>query len=211
MSFIVWSMTRSTCVTMSVWSFCFMSKLASKRTNLVFLASFSSLVLIHLRSISKQVISTYIKQSRPLIPDGIHLNFERGLREARPVLMCWALSKEASGTIFLASLVERGGGSNPRPPAHGANALPLSHRCGFSHLLFKHLTFPNSCLNTFIYWQMKHCLLEPKYTIIIFILKMSITILSKHIYRSVENLWNLVVFEQHVRIDYLIFQCIHIC
>ena len=44
-------------------------------------------------------------------------------REARPVLMCWALSKEASGTIFITSLVWRGRRSNPRPPAHGANAL----------------------------------------------------------------------------------------
>ena len=44
-------------------------------------------------------------------------------REARPILICWALSKEASGTIFISSLVWRGRGSNPRAPAYGANAL----------------------------------------------------------------------------------------
>ena len=33
------------------------------------------------------------------------------------------LSKEASGTIFITSLVLRGQGLNPRPPAHGANTL----------------------------------------------------------------------------------------
>ena len=81
--------------------------------------------LIYLRSIAKQVIPTYINHSRPLISDDIHLFFNEVWeeREARPVLICWALSKEASGTIFITSLVWRGQGSNPRPPAHGANAL----------------------------------------------------------------------------------------
>ena len=83
-------------------------------------------LLIYLRSIAKQVIPTYINHSRPLIPDGIHLFFWTRFweeREARPVLICSAPSKEASGTIFITSLVWRGRGSNPRPPAHGANAL----------------------------------------------------------------------------------------
>ena len=82
--------------------------------------------LIYLRSIAKQVIPTYNNHSRPLIPDGIHLFFFNEVweeREARPVLICWAPSKEASGTIFITSLVWRGRGLNPRPPAHGANAL----------------------------------------------------------------------------------------
>ena len=81
--------------------------------------------LIYLRSIAKQVILTYINHYRPLIPDDIHLFFWTRLerREARPVLICWAPSKEASGTIFITSLVWRGRGSNPRPSAHGANAL----------------------------------------------------------------------------------------
>ena len=82
--------------------------------------------LIYLRSIAKQVIPTYINHSRPLIPDGIHLCFWTRFweeRKARPVLICWAPSKDASGTIFIMSLVWRGRGSNPRPPAHGANAL----------------------------------------------------------------------------------------
>jgi len=82
--------------------------------------------LIYLRSIAKQVIPTYINHSRPLIPDGIHLYFLNEVweeREARSVLICWAPSKEASGTIFISSMVWRGLGSNPRPPAHGANAL----------------------------------------------------------------------------------------
>ena len=60
-----------------------------------------------------------------LVPHGIHLFFNEVWeeKEARPVLICWALSKEASGTIFITSLVWRGRGSNPRPPAHGASAL----------------------------------------------------------------------------------------
>ena len=82
--------------------------------------------LIIFKSIAKQVIPTYINHSRPLIPDGIHLFFLNKVwaeREAGPVLICWTLSKEASGTIFITSLVWRGQGSNPRPPAHRANAL----------------------------------------------------------------------------------------
>jgi len=79
--------------------------------------------LIHLRSIAKQVSPTYVNHSRPLIPGGIHFNKVWEEREARHILICWALSKEASGTIFITSLVWRGQGSNPRPPAHGANAL----------------------------------------------------------------------------------------
>jgi len=35
------------------------------------------------------------------------------------------LNKAASGTILIMSLVLRGQGSNIRPPAHGANTLPL--------------------------------------------------------------------------------------
>ena len=82
--------------------------------------------LIHLRSIAKQVIPSYINHYRPLIPDGIHLFFLNEVwedREVWPVHICWALSKEASGTVCIMSLVWRGRGSNPRPPAHGANAL----------------------------------------------------------------------------------------
>jgi len=89
--------------------------------------------LIYLRSIAKQVIRTYMNHSWPLIPDCIHLffwmRFEK--REARPVLICWAPSNEASGTILIASLVWRGQGSNPRPPAHGANALTTEPRLRF--------------------------------------------------------------------------------
>jgi len=83
-------------------------------------------LFIYLRFIAKQVIPNYINHSRPLIPDGIHLFFLNEVweeREARPVLICRAPSKEASGTIFITTLVWRGRGSNPRPPAHGANAL----------------------------------------------------------------------------------------
>jgi len=65
---------------------------------------------------------TYIDHSRPLIPDGIHLFFERGLRGEKSQTCPYILmaSKEASGTIFITSLVWRRRGSNPRPPAHGA-------------------------------------------------------------------------------------------
>ena len=64
-----------------------------------------------------------------LIPDGNHLIIEREEREVRPILLCRALSKETSGTIFIMSLVCCDQGSNPQPPAHGANALPLMHLC----------------------------------------------------------------------------------
>ena len=45
----------------------------------------------------------YINHSRPLISDGVHLILDEVWeeREARPILICWALRKEASGTIFI--------------------------------------------------------------------------------------------------------------
>ena len=46
--------------------------------------------LIYLRSIAKQVIPTYINHSRPLIPDGINLFFERGLRGEKPDMSLYA-------------------------------------------------------------------------------------------------------------------------
>jgi len=44
-------------------------------------------------------------------------------REARHILICWAISKKSSWTIFITSLVWRSRASNPRTPAYGANAL----------------------------------------------------------------------------------------
>jgi len=81
--------------------------------------------LIYLRSIAKEVVPTYINHSRSLIPDEIQLifltRFER--REAKPIPKCWALSKEASGTSFITSLVWHAWGSNLWHPAQVANAL----------------------------------------------------------------------------------------
>ena len=81
---------------------------------LVYLLYLFLFKLIYLRPIANQVIPTYINHSRPLISDGIHhfffsffLNEVWEEREARPVLICWAISKEASGTIFITSLVWR--------------------------------------------------------------------------------------------------------
>ena len=51
----------------------------------------------HLRSIAKQVIQIYINHYRPIIPEGIYLN--------------------------LIGMTDSGRASNPRPSAHGANAL----------------------------------------------------------------------------------------
>jgi len=51
------------------------------------------------RWIAKEVILTFIIHSWPLIPDGVHLivfNVVWKGREARTILMCWPLSKEAS-------------------------------------------------------------------------------------------------------------------
>ena len=63
--------------------------------------------------------------------------------------ICWALSKEAFGTIFITSLVWRGRGSNPRPPDYGANALttepPL--RSDFNWLI-QHSTRFNGLIKT---------------------------------------------------------------
>ena len=44
-------------------------------------------------------------------------------RREKLISICLALSKEASGTIFVTSLVWRGRESNPRTPADGSNAL----------------------------------------------------------------------------------------
>ena len=55
--------------------------------------------LIYLRSIAKQVIPTYINHSRPLIPDGIHLFFERGLRGERRQTCPYMLSAK-QGSIW---------------------------------------------------------------------------------------------------------------
>ena len=43
-------------------------------------------------SISKQMIQTYINHSRRLIPDGIHLVFERGLRGEKSQFYPYMLS-----------------------------------------------------------------------------------------------------------------------
>ena len=81
--------------------------------------------LIYLRSFAKQVIQTYINRSRPLIPDGIHLIFERGLRGKRSQTCPYILSAKQWSIWyhFITSLVWRGRGSNPWHHAYGANAL----------------------------------------------------------------------------------------
>jgi len=56
-------------------------------------------------------------------------------RETSPILICCMLSMDASGTILRTSLVWRGWGSKPRPPAHVADAIPLSYRCSIHQLL----------------------------------------------------------------------------
>jgi len=70
--------------------------------------------------------------------------------EARPILICWALIKEASGTIFIPSLAWSGQPSNPRPPAYGANALttepPLRKRKIFNLLNIMHSLY-TACLS----------------------------------------------------------------
>jgi len=55
--------------------------------------------LIYLRSIAKQVIPTYINCSRPLISDGIHLIFKRGLRGKRSQALPYILSAK-QGSIW---------------------------------------------------------------------------------------------------------------
>ena len=58
-------------------------------------------------------------------------------REARSIHICWALNKEASGTIFIPSLVWRGQGSNPWPLAYETNALTTEPRLIFLQVLFE--------------------------------------------------------------------------
>ena len=86
-----------------------------------------SFKLIYLRSIAKQVIPTYINHSRPLIPDGIHFFFfwTRFERREEPDLSLYAERQARKHLVpfFITSLVWRGRGLNPRPPAHGANTL----------------------------------------------------------------------------------------
>jgi len=72
----------------------------------------------------KQVIPTYIYHSRPLIPDGIHLFFERGLRGERSQTCPYMLSAK-QGSIWYHFINVFGmtrSGIKPRP-AHRANAL----------------------------------------------------------------------------------------
>ena len=52
--------------------------------------------------------------------------FERGLREEKSHICPYMLSAKQESIC----LVCGNRGSNTRPPAHGANALTLSHRCG---------------------------------------------------------------------------------
>jgi len=77
---------------------------------------------IHLRSIAKKVIN----HCRPLMPDGIHLFFwTRFRRREKPDLSLYAERQARKHLVpfFVTSSVWRGRGSNPRPPAYGANAL----------------------------------------------------------------------------------------
>ena len=68
-----------------------------------------------------------------LKPDWIHLIFwERIL-----ILISWALSRKASGTIFKTSLVRSSRESNPWLPVHGANTPPLSYRCCQSNVCYQ--------------------------------------------------------------------------
>jgi len=85
----------------------------------------------YLRSITKQVVPNYVTFDCLFQMETITFfkRVSRGER-IRPIRICWALNKEASGTIFMTSLILRGRESNPPPLAHWANTLPLSHRCG---------------------------------------------------------------------------------
>ena len=59
---------------------------------------------LYLRSIAKQVITTYNNLSQPLIPDRICLIFLNELleeREARHILICWALKARMHQVPFL--------------------------------------------------------------------------------------------------------------
>jgi len=76
-----------------------------------------------LRNKLSRLILITLDCSFQMVPISFFFNKVWEEREARPVLKCWALSKEASCTIFIMSLVWHCRGSNPRPPAHGANAL----------------------------------------------------------------------------------------
>ena len=73
-------------------------------------------ILIYLRSIAKQVIPT---SDRAFHMESIS-SFERVLKKRDmsnlSLLLCVALSKESSGTIFIMHLVWRGRWSSPRPP-----------------------------------------------------------------------------------------------
>jgi len=62
----------------------------------------SLFILIYLRSLAKQDISTYIYHSRLHIPDEFHLIFNEvwDEREAKLIRIYRTLSKEATGTIF---------------------------------------------------------------------------------------------------------------
>ena len=80
----------------------------------------------HLRSIAKQVIQIYINHYRPIIPEGIYLNLI-GLRGERSQTYPYMLIAK-QGSIWyqfynVFGMTDSGRASNPRPSAHGANAL----------------------------------------------------------------------------------------
>jgi len=96
------------------------------------------MILKNLRWIANQLTQTYNNHSQLLIPDGIHLIFWTRFweeREARSILVCWAIGKGASGSktvLFKQCLlytVRCGQWLNLGPPAQGANALTPSHHC----------------------------------------------------------------------------------
>jgi len=98
---------------------------------------------IYLRSIAKQVIPTYYSLLTAHSRWNQFFNFNKVLeeREARPILKCWALSKKASVTIFITSLVWRNQGSNPWPPSRGecSNHWATAAVPWASHYLFEFL------------------------------------------------------------------------
>jgi len=81
----------------------------------------------------------FITLDRSFRVESIFFTKTRFKRKEKPDLFLYAerFSKEASGTTIITPLECRGRGSNPRPPANGANALPLSHRCSLFSFFYE--------------------------------------------------------------------------
>ena len=85
--------------------------------------------LVYLRLIAKQVITTYINPSRPLIADGIHIIFERGLSGEKSQTYPYILSAKQGIIWYYFHNVFRMTRSGIEPMTSRLRGERSNHRC----------------------------------------------------------------------------------